>query len=128
MMSDDDRVDEQVQEFRGRKGFEIDHVELGGISMSIIHRHELTIVDTPQIVSLPSAHTLLSIAPGRNGYYIDLWVLGESRLTHEVIRTFRIFGTGHPIPNEEQLKFVGTAVMPDDLVWHVFADEQWRKV
>ncbi len=92
--------------------------------MSTIYRYELAVTDE-QHVSLPSAHTLLSVAPSRGGYHVDLWAR-VSASHHETKRTFHIFGTGHPLPDTGQtagdMDFIGTAVMPDGLVWHVFVE------
>lgn len=89
--------------------------------MTAIFRYELDITPT-QDVKLPSGHQVLSIAPGRAGYYIDVWVkIGPG--DHDTLRTFRVFGTGHPLPDPEPpMDFLGTAVMSDGLVWHVFTE------
>lgn len=87
--------------------------------MSTIYRYQLDVVNE-QEVELPARHRVLAVAPGRSGYYIDLWVqIHES--DHYVQQAFRIFGTGHQIVDTGMLDYVDTVVMPDDLVWHVFA-------
>lgn len=84
-----------------------------------VFRYELKVTDEQQ-VSLPTSHKLLSVAPGRGGYHIDLWALTNPS-DHNRDRNVHIFGTGHPIP-DVALEFIGTAVMSDGLVWHVFAE------
>lgn len=88
--------------------------------MDAIFRYELAVVDN-QEVSLPAEHVLLAVAEGRGpSYHIDLWARVRSSGGNGVKRAFRIFGTGHPMP-ADGLDYVGTVVMADELVWHVFA-------
>lgn len=50
-----------------------------------------------------------------------MWVMVDPTgplVTYEE-RTFVVFGTGHPIPDNLDLNFIGT-VMSDGLVFHVF--------
>lgn len=91
-------------------------------SDSRIFRYELRVTDV-QKISLPSAHLVLSVAPGRGGYHIDMWAQVKPS-HHAVERTFHIAGTGHPLPDLYELNFIGTAVMSDGLVWHVFVEPQ----
>lgn len=86
-------------------------------------------VDDVQSISLPSSHSILSVAPGRHQtshYGIDLWALTRPS-HHDVKRSVFIFGTGNPIPENilTHSDFVGTAVMDDGLVWHVFIGPLW---
>ena len=46
---------------------------------------------------------------------LTLWALVDSEVGTEE-RTFGVFGTGHPVPDEG---YIGSAMM-DELVWHVF--------
>lgn len=92
-------------------------------SRSVIYRYKIDV--TADSLELPYEHELLSIAPARDGYYIDLW----ARVTPDtkpVTREIAVYGTGHPISDPWRsfgtgLTFLGTAVMSDGLVWHVFA-------
>lgn len=94
--------------------------------MATIHHFELEITDYQEI-SLPSAHQLLSVAPSRYeiGQKIDLWALVKES-HHNVLRPIVIVGTGNPIPDLFPLvgSFLGTAVMRNGLVWHVFFGHQ----
>lgn len=83
-------------------------------------RYQLEVTDR-QGITLPAAHTLLSVAPGRSDYHVDLWAKVTPSSSEDLTRVFRIFGTGHQMP-ETPLEFIGTAVMPDGLVWYVFAE------
>jgi hypothetical protein len=83
-----------------------------------------------QTFSVPTKYKILSCAPARVGYGIDLWAKVSPRHRDTTVAIY-ILGTGHPWPSEpfggdEQyvqtldLDFVGTCVMDDGLVWHVF--------
>lgn len=92
--------------------------------MKTIYRYQLPVKDESKL-RLPVNHKLLSVAPGRDGYYVDLWAevdfVPDDRGTPKVGRIFYIVGTGHRMP-EGELDYIGTAVMPDGLVWHVYAE------
>jgi hypothetical protein len=46
---------------------------------------------------------------------VEFWALvGEQE---SLVRTFQVFGTGHPLPH--QAKYIGTA-LAGPLVWHLF--------
>lgn len=48
---------------------------------------------------------------------VELWALAGAAPMRP--RTFRVFGTGHPLPDD--VAFVGTAIVPGgELVWHLF--------
>lgn len=86
-------------------------------------RYKLQIGPTFEIINMPQSHKILSVAPGRGGYHIDVWVKVEPHWYVETPVTFRVFGTGHPIPDTRgDLEFIGTCVMSDGLVWHVFEE------
>jgi hypothetical protein len=75
-----------------------------------------------QLLSLPAPAKLLHVAPGRgSGYYIDLWSLdGEDGGDQKV--GIAIAGTGQPLSVQAIFSdHIGTCVMPDGYVWHVFA-------
>lgn len=87
-----------------------------------IHRMSLQVQDTYSL-EMPCSVTLLKAGPGRGtGYYIELWY---ERPMQSCARTqkieFYIYGTGAPI---ERGQYVDTVVMPDGLVWHVYAEVQ----
>lgn len=95
-----------------------------------IHRLKLDVTDI-QLHRVPSSHTILSVAPGRHQgsfYALDMWVK-VSPSDHDVDLFVYILGTGNPWPTyrinsgddvDFALDFVGTCVMDDGLVWHVF--------
>lgn len=96
-----------------------------------IHRHRLYVTDI-QVLSVPSSHTVLSVAPGRQQgrgvYELDMWIR-VSPSHHDVDLAVYTLGTGNPWPTystnggdnvDINLNPVGTCVMDDGLVWHVF--------
>lgn len=84
-----------------------------------IYRYELDYVD--QVLELPLGAEILSVAPGRGDgrYYFDMWAK-VPEVAPLVPCKIWVFGTGHPMPKDVPLAFVGTVVMPDDYVFHVF--------
>lgn len=91
-----------------------------------IFREQLKIDD--QYLNLAGLHRILSVAPARDSYAIDMWwVTDETPETTHV--DIYVMGTGHPMPEAvipssdffPSADFLGTCVMSDGLVWHVFA-------
>src|SRR4051812_10783006 len=90
--------------------------------MLTVHKFALPFPVTDRFeLRLPRGARLLSLQCQQDEPKI--WALVESDAPNEV-RTFRLVGTGHPIPGiliAEQLRFVGTFQMMDgSLVFHVF--------
>jgi hypothetical protein len=91
-----------------------------------IYRYELEVTDR-QTLELPMTAQPLSVAPGRaENYHIDLWCL-VPEIAPAVAYTVEIYRTGHPVASgadfrvdATELGYVGTVVMSDGLVWHVF--------
>ena len=73
----------------------------------------------PEItLSMPENAEILSVAA--QGDDICLWARVNPN-AERVNRTFLGFGTGHDIPDNLQLQFVGTAHLSDGaLVFHIF--------
>lgn len=74
--------------------------------------------------TLPGFQRALSVAPARDSYAIDLWYLVNDYAedSHPTEVKVSIAGTGHLLSSvgEDATTFVGTCVMSDGLVWHVF--------
>lgn len=76
-------------------------------------------IEDKQTLSLPAGAQILSVAMQRDE--VCLWALIDPKATKVQDRTFEIFGTGHPIPQGIQRKFLGTVLTHGGaLVWHVF--------
>lgn len=70
-----------------------------------------------QIITVPAYGKILSVQ--LQAGVVCLWVEVDPTLPR-VKRTIRIFGTGHPM-NEEERQFIGT-VQQGQFVWHVFEE------
>lgn len=89
--------------------------------MGAIWRVELNLENEGPVIrkELPVGAQLLSVAPGRRegAYTVDVWAIVQPDAELAPIE-FEVVGTGHRVP--EPGLYVGTAVMPDGFVWHVF--------
>lgn len=81
--------------------------------MPAIYRYEIPVDDAWHPVELPDA--ILHVA-SRRAEVVEVWALDTGAPI--AVRHFRVFGTGHPLP-DEQLRHVGTALAPGGLVWHL---------
>ena len=92
--------------------------------MKAIHRFIIELM-YHQTIGIPTGFRVRHLAPARTQHedivdQIDIWA--EVDTTKETVPIdVWIVGTGHPLPPDEVGPiFVGTAVMPDNYVWHVF--------
>lgn len=86
--------------------------------MTQVWKYTLELSDEPQVLSIPKGAEILTVAGQHDKP--ALWALVEPTAVREP-RTFRVFGTGRPVPYG--LQFVGTAICHGgSLVWHVFED------
>jgi hypothetical protein len=69
-------------------------------------------------IHIPAPALILSV--GLQGDKIVVWVKVDPT-EKEVERKFVIVGTGHPLPEDSRLEFVGTVQYLYGLVYHVFA-------
>ncbi|OCB09274.1 hypothetical protein A5717_26235 [Mycolicibacterium porcinum] len=90
-----------------------------------ILRHEIAITDY-QVIELPASGELLSVAPSRvtPDSALDVWSV-DYQLGLPMRVEVLVVGTGNPVPGpyEESIlagNFLGTAVCPGGLVWHVW--------
>lgn len=91
--------------------------------MRMIHRTQIPVADGAQAFNIDGFDKVLAVAPARNGVYgIDMWYLVGHLPTLAKV-TVSVAGTGHPLHEfETERNYVGTCVMSDGLVWHVFAE------
>jgi len=87
--------------------------------MKTIFKYKLEITDEQEI-AIPDGAAVLSVAA--QGDDLCLWAAVDT-LNALHLKTIYIHGTGNPIEALEYKRFIGTAVMPNGLVWHVFTDE-----
>lgn len=86
-------------------------------------------------LSLPVKARIIRVAEQQAGYFDDgsgewkegmrsfLWAIVDTLNEHRE-RHFRIFGTGHNIPNLPDLEYIGTWDTEDGFVWHLF-EKAW---
>lgn len=88
--------------------------------MNIIHKYDFDPTTNGIVtIRLPKGAEILSVGTlyGKPQPYV--WALHEID-AKKVDRKFRVYGTGHPIP-EDNLKFIGTIqVHNGDIVHHLF--------
>lgn len=87
--------------------------------MKRIWKYQVPIIDRPSM-QLSLGAKVLHFAVDQHGEP-TLWILIDDEQALE-LREFRIFGTGHVIPEEDltTLGFIGTAMDVRGLVWHLF--------
>lgn len=93
-----------------------------------ILRQTLKITDY-QAIQVPDDSEILSVANSRtrSDREIDIWYLtADETMQYPQTCGIYIIGTGNPLPLNLAIvvigkrQFLGTIVMPSDLVWHVF--------
>ena len=91
----------------------------GGSGMFSVWKFELVAADSP-VVRMPEGAKVLSVAEsGASGYRLLMWALVDPDAPMRD-RRFRVLGTGHPFPDAEECRFVGTVQTHVGLVWHLF--------
>lgn len=87
--------------------------------MKRIWKYEVPVTDRPSL-QLSLGAKLLHFGVDQYGD-VTLWILIDDEQAVEE-RNFRIYGTGRPIPEEDlqSLGYIGTAMTPAGLVWHLF--------
>lgn len=84
-----------------------------------IFKYALAIEDL-QTVEMPEGADILSVQ--NQDRDVCIWALCDPRAPKEA-RTFRIFGTGHPVCDNPG-RFIGTVqILNGALMWHVFETE-----
>ncbi len=82
-------------------------------------RYVVSVDDQPHVVPLSHSPVAVAAAPhGTYGWAVEFWA-EHTQGAPAVKRTFKVFGTGHPLP--EDAKWIGTcARTPGGLVWHLY--------
>ena len=90
--------------------------------MKTIYKYPLEITNK-QSIEIPNNSRILSVANQNEN--ICLWVEIDKKEEKKTELAFYVFGTGHDIPDNLNLHFIGTVVtLGGRLVWHVFAERQ----
>lgn len=82
--------------------------------MRQVWKYIVDITDGDQDINIPAGAKLVHVGP--HGKRIGLWFEIDTQEKHSTIRSFRVFGTGHPI---ESGRHVGTVIIIP-FVWHVY--------
>lgn len=89
--------------------------------MKTIWKFALEVVDR-QCVAMPKGAEVLCVQAQYDTPC--LWALVDSDAAEKTSRCFRVYGTGHSIPDGDgPLSYVGTFQLPG-LVFHVFEEER----
>ena len=76
-------------------------------------------IDDDIELEMPKGARILSFQSQRD--HPCIWALVDMDTQEKEIRKFRMAGTGHPIEDDSNYSFVGTAqMMGGNLVWHLF--------
>lgn len=87
-----------------------------------VWKFELVVAEAP-VVQLPEGAKVLSVAErGDSGSGLEVWALVNTEAPMRK-RRLRVVGTGHPFPDAEECRFVGTVKTRVGLVWHLFEVE-----
>ena len=86
--------------------------------MQSIWKYTLEITDL-QILEIPAGAEILTVQMQRGQPRI--WVLVDTTVQKEIIK-IHTAGTGHPVSDAVNLKYIGTYQSNDLLVFHVFKE------
>lgn len=87
--------------------------------MKTIYKYELSPNDRP-VMMLAGAEVLTAREQGDK---ICVWAKVDTAESMQSPRTFHVIGTGHEIPENPNLRNIGTAILQGGgLVFHVFED------
>lgn len=92
--------------------------------MFVIHKRLLELqglLGEIQTLYLPEDASVLTAQwqPNNGTTGISLWYQCETHIAQLEARKFVIFGTGHSMPDELNLRYISTTQM-SDFVWHIF--------
>lgn len=88
-----------------------------GYDIKVIYKYPLEITDN-QVIELPKRHQILT-AQLQNGK-LQLWALVYPEFA-KIKKLIHIYGTGHKIPADENLKYISTIQTEGGVfVWHIF--------
>jgi hypothetical protein len=94
--------------------------------MRTLYKYRIPIIDDP-VVQMPKGAQLLKFAMQGTDLYV--WALVDTEAEMEE-RKFKIFGTGHPVPDNVDLAWgIGggyynyrDSVFDRHFVWHIFSE------
>lgn len=94
----------------------------GGSGMFRVLKFGLEVTDFA-VARMPEGAKILSVAEsGMLEGVLQMWALVDPDAPMED-RRFRVVGAGHPFPDADECRFVGTVRTLRGFVWHVFEAE-----
>ncbi len=87
--------------------------------MRVVYKYPLDIASTVTR-KMPEGAEVLHVGMQDEG--LMLWALAKAPSEHawaNETRTFRVYGTGHPIPDDVLAQYLGS-VKDGPFIWHVF--------
>lgn len=91
-------------------------------AQKVVHKFTLLIKDE-QTIKMPVGTEILSIQNQHDS--LCIWALVDTQQSQFQLRTFRIYGTGHPIEVMNGHDYIGSVQFDGGfLVWHVFEINQ----
>lgn len=88
--------------------------------MRRIHKHEITEMTDGFETDLPVGARILTVQVQKSGFPC-FWYAFDDDLKHTTKRRFRMVGTGHDIPDYDDLDYIGTfTIFNGDIVVHLF--------
>jgi hypothetical protein len=89
--------------------------------VSVVYKYPFAIQDRVT-VRLPRNADILHIGEQQFGE-LCVWALVDPDAPPTVERYFRVFGTGHAVPDDVELDHLTTIISANGLVWHIFEDD-----
>lgn len=94
--------------------------------MQKVYKYNIPIQDEVEL-ELPSCSRILTV--DKQSSLLCAWVLVNPNNVTKELHKLRIAGTGHPIENDENWRYINTIFMAGGaLVFHIFEAEQCRNV
>lgn len=83
-----------------------------------VWKYAVEVDDDEHTIGMPAGSRIVHV-DSADARVVVFWAEVEPK-SPPVARTFRVFGTGHPIPEGEGWGHVGTAPSEYALVWHLY--------
>lgn len=84
--------------------------------MRSVYKYEIPVTNSPSLL-LPPHSEILHF--GVQGSSLMIWALVYPQYESRELVQLRLVGTGHPIQEEQELKYIGTT-LSGPYVWHLF--------
>lgn len=88
-----------------------------GDDLRAVWKYEIPVDGQTHGHTIPEGATLVHVACQDGPGFVQVWALVDP-LRQPETRDFQVYGTGQDVPSDA--RYVGTALAPFGLVWHVF--------